>query len=50
MVTTPIEPRKGETSSGYDLHDIQPNRISLPSDSRGESKDYDPDTYPKGTL
>ena len=49
MTNTPINPRKGETSSGYFLDEIQPHRIPLPSDSRGESKDYDPDIYPKGT-
>ena len=45
----PIKIRKGETSSGYFLDEIQPHRIPLPSDSSGESKDYDPDIYPKGT-
>ena len=49
VTNTPIKPRKGETSSGYFLDDVQPHRIPLPSDSRGESKDYDPDIYPKGT-
>ena len=41
--------RKGETSSGYLLHNIQPHRIPLTPDSHGESKDYDPDSYSKGT-
>ena len=49
MTNTPINPRKGETSSGYFLDEIQSHRIPLPSDSRGESKDYNPDIYPKGT-
>ena len=49
VATRPIKPRKGETSSGYFLHDIQPHRIPLPSDSRGGSKDCDPDIYPKGS-
>ena len=50
VVTTPIKAKKGETSSGYFLHDIQPHKIPLPSDDSGESKDYDPDIYPKGTF
>ena len=49
MTTTPIKPRKGETCSGYFLHNIQPHRIPSSPDSREESKDYDPDSYPKET-
>ena len=49
MVTTPIKDKNGEASSGYFLHNIQPNRISSPSDSIGESKNYDPDIYPEKT-
>ena len=49
VTNTPINPRKGETSSGYFLDEIQPHRIPLPSDSSEESKDYDPNIYPKGT-
>ena len=49
MATTPIKGKNWETSSGYFLYNIQPNRILLPSDSSGEIKDYDPDIYPKGT-
>ena len=47
VLTTPIKDRKGETSSGYFPRDIQLHRITLPADSRGESKDYDADIYPK---
>ena len=35
VVTTQIKDKIGETSSGYFLHNIRPNRISLPSDSSG---------------
>ena len=49
MVTTPIKAKKGETSMGYFLHDIQPHRIPLPPDGHGESNDYDSNIYPKGT-
>ena len=49
MVTTATKPRKGESSSGYFLRDIQPHKIPLLSDSREESKDYDLDIYPEGT-
>ena len=49
MVIIPIKDRKGETFSGY-IHDIQPSRIPLLPYNRGESKDYDPDIYPKGTY
>ena len=34
VTITPIKPRKGEISSGYFLHDIQPHRIPLPPASR----------------
>ena len=49
MVTTTIKDKNGETLSGYFLHNIQPNIMSLPSDSTEESKDRDPDIYSEGT-
>lgn len=50
MVTTEIKDRKGKTSSRYFPHDIQPHKIPFPSNSLGESKDYDPGSYPKELL
>ena len=49
VATTAIKLKKGEASSGYFLHNIEPHKIQLLVDSRGESKDYDPEIYPKGT-
>ena len=49
VLTIPVKDRKGETSQGYFLHNIQPRRIPLPADNRGGSKNYDPYIYPKGT-